>query len=86
MGRLYAASDGHQENSMKRNAAVGLAVLAFVMAACSTGTVTTWRGTDYKKLPMGLCAADGSPVAWQKAGADGTFPPPKNINAENCPK
>ncbi|MEQ8246178.1 MAG: hypothetical protein RID42_00710 [Alphaproteobacteria bacterium] len=71
---------------MKRSAVLGLGVLAVVVAACSTGTVTTWRGVDYKKLPTGLCAEDGSPVAWQKASADGTFPAPKNINAENCPQ
>jgi len=71
---------------MKRSAAVALGLLAMVTAACSTGTVTTWRGVDYKKLPAGLCAADGSSVVWQKASADGTFPEAKNINAENCPK
>ncbi len=62
-----------------------IGLLAAGLAACSTGEVTTWRGVAYKKLPPGLCAADGSPVVWQKASADGTFPEPKNINAENCP-
>lgn len=61
------------------------AILAVGLGACSTGEVTTWRGVAYKKLPPGLCAADGSPVAWQRANAAGEFPEPKNINAENCP-
>lgn len=59
------------------------AVLAAV-AGCTTGDVTSWRGVDYKKLPPGLCTADGSPVVWQKANAAGNFPEPKNLSKDNC--
>ena len=61
-----------------------MAMGALILGGCTTGEVTTWRGVDYKKLPPGLCAPDGSPVAWVKANSGGNFTQPKNLTRENC--